>query len=93
MGSSLRLTLAQSGFRLLDMISYRFFLKAVFGKFPISPRFRKRRTSPFDSLSISCQDLSPALDVATELRGSLLPFVDPTRAGRRQRERLWSVER
>jgi len=50
-GSSMRLTPAQSGFRLLDTTFYRFPLKALFGKFFTSSGFgftKKNSTSHWD---------------------------------------------
>jgi hypothetical protein len=49
--SSMRLTPAQSGFRLLDTVSYRFVPKALSGKFFGSPGFgfsKKSSTSHWD---------------------------------------------
>jgi len=83
-GATLVLTLAQSGFRLLGKISADCCSERFSVNFLFHHGSENGGTSPFGSFFVSCQDLSPALDVATELRESLLPFVDSTRAGRRQ---------
>jgi len=51
MGLNPLLTVASLSLHLRDTIFYRFPLKAVFGKFSASPRFRKRDNSPVDTYS------------------------------------------